>query len=68
MWFCLNNQPLFLNVRLNQGYCPYSLPTPPTDLAVQLEMSFSKQGGFNILRKYSILNPLAITTIVTGLA
>jgi beta-galactosidase/beta-glucuronidase len=55
--FCLNNQPLFLYGPLDQGYWPDGLSTPPTDQAMQWEIDFIKQAGFNMLRKHVKVEP-----------
>jgi beta-galactosidase/beta-glucuronidase len=55
--FGLNNQPLFLYGPLDQGYWPDGLSTPPTDQAVQWEINFLKQAGFNMLRKHVKVEP-----------
>jgi beta-galactosidase/beta-glucuronidase len=55
--FCLNNQPLFLYGPLDQGYWPDGLSTPPTDQAMQWEVNFIKQAGFNMLRKHVKIEP-----------
>ena len=55
--FCLNNQPLFLYGPLDQGYWPDGLSTPPTDQAMQWEINFLKQAGFNMLRKHVKIEP-----------
>ncbi|MFU8826794.1 MAG: glycoside hydrolase family 2 protein [Brevefilum sp.] len=55
--FCLNNEPLFLYGPLDQGYWPDGLSTPPTDQAMQWEINFIKQAGFNLLRKHVKVEP-----------
>jgi len=50
--FYLNNKPLFLYGPLDQGYWPDGLSTPPTDQAIQWELRFLKEAGFNMLRKH----------------
>ncbi|NLN70035.1 MAG: hypothetical protein GX142_04530 [Chloroflexi bacterium] len=50
--FYLNNRPQFLYGPLDQGYWPDGLSTPPTDQAIQWEINFLKQAGFNVLRKH----------------
>ncbi len=55
--FCLNNQPLFLYGPLDQGYWPDGLYTPPTDDAMQWEIDFLKDAGFNMLRKHIKIEP-----------
>ncbi len=55
--FCLNNEPLFLYGPLDQGYWPDGLYTPPTDEAMQWEIEFIKNAGFNMLRKHIKIEP-----------
>ncbi|MEA3440013.1 MAG: glycoside hydrolase family 2 TIM barrel-domain containing protein [Chloroflexota bacterium] len=49
---CLNNQPLFQFGPLDQGYWPDGLYTPPTEDAMRYDVEFTKQLGFNMLRKH----------------
>ncbi len=55
--FHLNNEPYFLYGPLDQGYWPDGLSTPPTDEAIQWELNFIKQAGFNMLRKHIKVEP-----------
>jgi beta-galactosidase/beta-glucuronidase len=55
--FCLNGEPLFLYGPLDQGYWPDGLYTPPTDEALQWEIQFLKEAGFNMLRKHIKVEP-----------
>jgi beta-galactosidase/beta-glucuronidase len=55
--FCLNNQPQFLYGPLDQGYWPDGLSTPPTDQAIEWEINFLKDAGFNMLRKHVKVEP-----------
>ena len=55
--FCLNDQPILLNGLLDQGYWPKGLYTPPSDAAVERELSEVKALGFNLLRKHAKIEP-----------
>ena len=55
--FCLNDKPILLNGLLNQGYWPEGLYTPPSDAAVERELSEVKALGFNLLRKHAKIEP-----------
>ena len=55
--FCLNGQPTFLYGPLDQGYWPDGLYTPPSDQAMQWEIQFLKDTGFNMLRKHIKVEP-----------
>ena len=55
--FCLNDKPLLLNGLLDQGYWPEGLYTPPSDAAVERELSEVKALGFNLLRKHAKIEP-----------
>ena len=55
--FCLNDKPLQLNGLLDQGYWPEGLYTPPSDAAVERELSEVKALGFNLLRKHAKIEP-----------
>ena len=55
--FCLNDKPILLNGRLDQGYWPEGLYTPPSDAAVERELSEVKALGFNLLRKHAKIEP-----------
>ena len=55
--FCLNGEPTFLYGPLDQGYWPDGLYTPPTDEALQWEIRFLKEAGFNMLRKHIKVEP-----------
>ena len=50
--FCLNDKPILLNGLLDQGYWPEGLYTPPSDAAVERELSEVKALGYNLLRKH----------------
>ena len=55
--FCLNDKPILLNGLLDQGYWPEGLYTPPSDAAVERELSELKALGFNLLRKHAKIEP-----------
>ena len=55
--FCLNDKPILLNGLLDQGYWPEGLYTPPSDAAVERELSGVKALGFNLLRKHAKIEP-----------
>ncbi|TKG93475.1 beta-galactosidase [Puteibacter caeruleilacunae] len=48
----LNNQEVFHNGPLDQGYWPDGLYTPPTEEAMIYDIKITKQLGFNMLRKH----------------
>lgn len=51
--FFLNNQPIFLNGLLDQGYfSPLSGMTAPSVEAMEKELRFVKDAGFNFIRKH----------------
>jgi beta-galactosidase/beta-glucuronidase len=54
---CLNHQPLFQFGPLDQGYWPDGLYTPPTEEAMRYDVEFTKQLGFNMLRKHVKVEP-----------
>ena len=55
--FCLNGKPILLNGLLDQGYWPEGLYTPPSDAAVERELSEVKALSFNLLRKHAKIEP-----------
>ena len=55
--FCLNDKPILLNGLLDQGYWPEGLYTPPSDAAVERELSEVKALGFNLLCKHAKIEP-----------
>ena len=55
--FCPNDKPILLNGLLDQGYWPEGLYTPPSDAAVERELSEVKALGFNLLRKHAKIEP-----------
>jgi len=48
----INNEPLFQNGPLDQGFWPDGLYTPPTDEAMVYDIKMTKKMGFNMLRKH----------------
>ncbi len=48
----LNRNPIYLKFVLDQGYWPESVMTPPTDEAIQRDIRFAKDMGFNGARKH----------------
>jgi len=50
--FALNNEPIFHNGLLDQGYWPDGLMTAPSDEALIFDVLRSKELGFNVLRKH----------------
>ena len=53
----LNHRPCFQSGLLDQGYWPQGLYTPPSDAAVERELSEVKALGFNLLRKHAKIEP-----------
>ena len=54
---CLNGKPYFFHGLLDQGYWPEGLYTPPSDAAVERELSEVKALGYNLLRKHAKIEP-----------
>ncbi len=48
----LNNEILFQNGPLDQGFWPDGIYTPPTDEAMRYDIEMTKKMGFNMLRKH----------------
>ena len=48
----LNNEYVFQNGPLDQGFWPEGLHTPPSDEAMKYDIEVSKEIGFNMLRKH----------------
>lgn len=48
----LNNEPLFQNGPLDQGFWPDGIYTPPTEEAMKYDLQMIKAMGFNMLRKH----------------
>jgi hypothetical protein len=53
----LNNQPLFQYGLLDQGFWPDGLYTAPTDEALRFDIEFTRQLGFNTIRKHVKVEP-----------
>lgn len=53
----LNNEPLFQNGVLDQGYWPDGLYTAPTDEALSFDVEMTKKLGFNMTRKHIKVEP-----------
>ncbi|MDD6728820.1 MAG: glycoside hydrolase family 2 TIM barrel-domain containing protein [Eubacteriales bacterium] len=54
----LNNKPYFHNGLLDQGYYPDGFLTPPSYEALESDVKFVKDCGFNMLRKHIKIEPL----------
>jgi len=54
----LNNEPLFHNGLLDQGYWPDGLYTAPAEAAMVCDIQTMKALGFNMLRKHIKIEPL----------
>ena len=54
----LNNKPYFHNGLLDQGYYPDTMLTPPCNKAMENDIKFVKNAGFNMLRKHIKIEPL----------
>lgn len=55
--FFLNNEPVFFNGVLDQGYWPESLMTPPSDEALLYDIQKLKELGYNTIRKHIKIEP-----------
>lgn len=53
----LNGEPLFQFGFLDQGYWPCGLYTAPTDEALKWDIEFTRQLGFNLIRKHVKVEP-----------
>lgn len=53
----VNNEPLFQNGILDQGYWPDGLYTAPTDEALKYDIEVAKLLGFNMIRKHAKAEP-----------
>ncbi len=51
----LNNCPIYQRLILDQGYWPDSLITPPSDEAIQQDLRYTKEFGYNGARKHQKL-------------
>lgn len=56
--FMLNNNPIFYNGVLDQGYWPDGLYTAPSDEALFYDIKLTKELGFNTTRKHIKVEPL----------
>ena len=56
--FFLNGKPIFLSGVLDQGYWSDGMYTPPSDEAMEWEITHLKDMGFNMLRKHIKIEPL----------
>ncbi len=54
----LNNKPYFHNGVLDQGYYPEGYLTPPSNQAMEDDILFVKEAGFNMIRKHIKIEPL----------
>lgn len=55
--FFLNNEPVFFNGVLDQGYWPESLLTAPTEEALKYDIVKLKELGYNTIRKHIKVEP-----------
>ncbi|GIW97365.1 MAG: hydrolase [Pirellulaceae bacterium] len=55
--FTLNGEPIFHWGPLDQGWWPDGLLTPPSDEAMQWEIQWLKDAGFNMIRKHIKVEP-----------
>lgn len=53
----LNNEPVFQNGFLDQGFWPDGLYTAPTDAALRYDIEMTKKIGFNLARKHVKVEP-----------
>lgn len=53
----LNNEPLFHNGVLDQGYWPDGLYTAPSDEALRYDIEAAKKLGYNMIRKHIKVEP-----------
>ncbi|MDV3425985.1 MAG: beta-galactosidase [Bacillota bacterium] len=53
----LNNQPIFQNGILDQGFWPDGLYTAPADQALEYDVKMAKELGFNMIRKHIKAEP-----------
>ena len=53
----LNNEFVFQNGPLDQGFWPDGLYTPPTDEAMKYDLEMTRKLGFNMLRKHVKVEP-----------
>lgn len=55
--FFLNNEPVFFNGLLDQGYWPEGLLTAPSDEALKYDILKTKELGYNTIRKHIKIEP-----------
>ena len=55
--FTLNGKPIFHWGPLDQGWWPDGLLTPPSDEAMNFDIDWLKQAGFNMIRKHIKVEP-----------
>jgi beta-galactosidase/beta-glucuronidase len=53
----LNGEPCFMVGPLDQGFWPDGIYTPPTDEALKYDIEFTKELGFNMIRKHVKVEP-----------
>ncbi len=54
----LNNKPYFHNGLLDQGYYPDGFLTPPSNEAMEFDVKYVKDCGYNMLRKHIKIEPM----------
>ncbi len=54
----LNNQKIFMQGTLDQGWWPDGLLTPPSEEAMIFDIDLLKRSGFNMMRKHIKVEPL----------
>jgi hypothetical protein len=57
MRIALNNKFIFQLGTLDQGFWPDGIYTAPTDAAIQSDIEFLKESGFNLVRKHVKVEP-----------
>lgn len=50
--FCLNGEPIYLKMVLDQGYWPESYMAAPSDEAIKADIEWTKRYGYNGARKH----------------
>ena len=56
--FYLNNKKIYMLGTLDQGWWPDGLLTPPSDEAMEFDIRFLKEAGFNMMRKHIKVEPM----------
>jgi hypothetical protein len=56
--FFLNNEQIFMQGTLDQGWWPDGLLTPPSEEAMLFDIQFLKNAGFNMMRKHIKIEPM----------